>query len=103
MNELVNLRPAEKNPAAHQGIGSLKLQIQELVKRPGEDSDQRRFAEAEPLFKRSLAITEKALGPDHPVVAASLEAMARLYRATNREKEAQELESRAARIRSMKR
>ena len=30
---------------------------------------QGRYAEAEPLYKRSLAIREKALGPDHPDVA----------------------------------
>ena len=30
---------------------------------------QGRYADAEPLFKRSLAIREKALGPDHPDVA----------------------------------
>ena len=29
---------------------------------------QGRYAEAEPLYKRSLAISEKALGPDHPDV-----------------------------------
>ena len=28
-----------------------------------------RYADAEPLYKRSLAINEKALGPDHPDVA----------------------------------
>jgi hypothetical protein len=50
-----------------------------------------------------LAIWEKALGPDHPDVAASLENLARLYRATKREKDAQELEGRAAQIRSIKR
>ena len=27
---------------------------------------QGRYAEAEPLYKRALAIYEKALGPDHP-------------------------------------
>ena len=31
---------------------------------------QGRYAEAEPLYKRSLAIREKALGPDHPDVAS---------------------------------
>ena len=31
--------------------------------------DQGRYAEAEPLYKRALAIREKALGPDHPDVA----------------------------------
>jgi Tetratricopeptide repeat len=30
---------------------------------------QGRYAEAEPLFKRSLAMLEKARGPDHPDVA----------------------------------
>ena len=33
--------------------------------------NQGRYAEAEPLYKRSLAIREKALGPDHPDVAHS--------------------------------
>ena len=33
---------------------------------------QGRYAEAEPLYKRSLAIWEKALGPEHPDVAMSL-------------------------------
>ena len=31
-----------------------------------------RYAEAEPLHKRSLAIRERALGPDHPGVAIGL-------------------------------
>jgi tetratricopeptide (TPR) repeat protein len=61
------------------------------------------YAKAEPLYKRSLAIREKALGPDHPNVATSLENMAVLYRATKRDKEAQELEKRAERIRAIKR
>ena len=30
------------------------------------------YEEAEPLFKRSLAIKAKVLGPDHPSVATSL-------------------------------
>ena len=61
------------------------------------------YARAEPLFKRSLAISEKALGPDHPYVATSLENLAKLYRSTNRDAEARPLEERAARIRAMKR
>jgi tetratricopeptide (TPR) repeat protein len=36
-------------------------------------------ADAEPLNKRSLAIREKALGPDHPDVAISLNNLAALY------------------------
>ena len=42
--------------------------------------DQGRYAEAEPLYKRALAIREKALGPDHPDVADSLNNLAGLYR-----------------------
>ena len=34
--------------------------------------NQGRYAEAEPLIKRSLAIWEKALGPENPAVATSL-------------------------------
>ena len=41
--------------------------------------DQGRYAEAEPLYKRALAIDEKALGPDHPDVALSLNNLAALY------------------------
>ncbi len=41
--------------------------------------NQGRYAQAEPLHKRSLAIREKALGPDHPDVALSLNNLARLY------------------------
>ena len=41
---------------------------------------QGRYADAEPLYKRSLAIREKALGPDHPDVATSLNNLAALYK-----------------------
>ena len=34
--------------------------------------DQGRYAEADPLLKRALAIDEKALGPEHPDVGQSL-------------------------------
>ena len=40
---------------------------------------QGRYADAEPLYKRALAICEKALGPDHPDVALSLNNLAALY------------------------
>ena len=41
--------------------------------------NQGRYAEAEPLYKRSLAIREKALGPDHPDVATVAEQSGVLY------------------------
>ena len=40
--------------------------------------DQGRYAEAEPLFRRSLAISETALGREHPDVAQSLNNLALL-------------------------
>ncbi len=50
-----------------------------------------RYAEAEPLLQRSLAILEKALGPEHPDVANSLHNLAELYRAQGRYAEAEPL------------
>ena len=64
---------------------------------------QGQSARAEPLYKRSLAIFEKALGPDHPDVATSLENLAVFYRETKRESEAEKLEKRAASIRAVQR
>jgi len=40
---------------------------------------QGKYGAAEPLYKRSLAIWEKALGSDHPDVATSLHNLAVLY------------------------
>ncbi len=45
---------------------------------------QGRYAEAEPLYNRALAILEKALGPGHPLVATSLNNLAELYKAQGR-------------------
>ena len=59
--------------------------------------------QAEPLYKRALTIAEKALGPDHPNVAMSLNNLAALYRATKRDKEAETLEQRATRIQAIQR
>ncbi len=41
--------------------------------------DQGRYADAEPFYKRSLAIKEKVLGPEHPNVATGLNNLALLY------------------------
>ncbi len=61
---------------------------------------QGKYAEAEPLDQRALAIMEKALGPEHPNVAASLERYAELLRKTERNAEADRLEKRAKAIRA---
>ena len=59
---------------------------------------QGKYAEAEPLYKRSLKIWEKALGPEHPDVATSLSNLAELYRQIGKEDEAEILETRARKI-----
>ena len=61
---------------------------------------QGRYAEAEPLYQRALAIFETALGPEHPDVATSLENYAALLRKTARAHEAEEFEARAKAIRA---
>ncbi len=61
---------------------------------------QGNYAEAEPLYRRSLAIYEKVLGPEHPKVAQSLENYAALLRETGRADEAAEMEARAKAIRA---
>jgi tetratricopeptide (TPR) repeat protein len=62
-------------------------------------SDQYRYADAEPLEKRALAIREKALGPDHPDVAQSLNNLATLYYSRGRFADAEPLYKRALAIR----
>ena len=49
-------------------------------------------------IKRALAISEKALGPEHPDVAISLNNLALLYRAQGRYAEAEPLLKRALAI-----
>jgi Tetratricopeptide repeat/CHAT domain len=53
---------------------------------------QGRYAEAEPLRKRALAIYEKALGPNHPDVAITLNNLAWLYKTQGRYAEAEPLD-----------
>ena len=57
------------------------------------------YAEAEPFLQRALQIREKALGPEHPDVAASLDGLARLYKTQGKYAEALSLYQRALKIR----
>ena len=54
-------------------------------------SGQGRYTEAEPLFRRALAIREKALGPEHREVAQSLNNLAALYQAQGNHAEGEPL------------
>ncbi len=58
------------------------------------------YADAEPLYRRSVAIWEMALGPEHPHVAQGLDNYAALLRETGRADEAAEMEARARAIRA---
>ena len=60
--------------------------------------DKARYAEAEPLYRRALAIREAALGPDHPGTATSLYNLAVLLLAKARYAEAEPLYRRALAI-----
>ena len=61
---------------------------------------QAKYAEAEPLFQRALAIREARLGVEHPGVALLLEKFAGFLRQTGREDEADAMETRARSIRA---
>ena len=59
---------------------------------------QGKYAEAEPLFQRALAISEQQLGKDHPDTASSLNNLAGLYQAQGKYAEAEPLYQRALAI-----
>ena len=60
--------------------------------------ENRRYGEAEPLYKRSLEINEKVYGPDHPYVALSLNNLGLLYNMQERYAEAGQLIKRSLEI-----
>ena len=60
--------------------------------------NQARYADAEPLYKRALAIYEKASGPNHPSVAVALNNLALLYETQGRYADAEPLFKRALAI-----
>ncbi len=59
---------------------------------------QGKYDQAEPLYRRSLAIREKALGPDHPDVATSLNNLAALYKTQGKYDQAEPLYKRSLAI-----
>ena len=56
------------------------------------------MSQAEPLYKRALAIREKQLGPEHPDTATSLNNLAGLYHAQGKYEQAEPLYQRALAI-----
>jgi tetratricopeptide (TPR) repeat protein len=61
-------------------------------------NERARYAEAELLYRRALAIDEKSYGTDHPNVAIRLNNLAELLRVTNRLDEAEPLVRRVIKI-----
>jgi len=61
--------------------------------------EQNKYAEAELLARRALAVREKRFGPDHPGVAKTLDVLTELCEKVGRTAEAQELSARAKSIR----
>ena len=59
------------------------------------------YEQAEPLYRRALAIYEKSLGPDHPNVRLSLDNLAKLYRATDQLLAAEEVGQRTGGFRAI--
>jgi len=61
--------------------------------------DEGRFAEAEESYRKSLDLSEKTVGKDHPDVAATLESYGAFLHKASRAQEAKQLEARAKTIR----
>jgi hypothetical protein len=57
-----------------------------------------RYAEAEPLYQRALAVRETRLGPNHLDLARTLNGYALLLRRTKRKPEASAMKARAKEI-----
>jgi CHAT domain-containing protein/Tfp pilus assembly protein PilF len=89
---VVELRAATEDDRALEEARNLRRESERLY-RAG------RYDEARPLGERALAIREKALGPDHPAVADSLNNLAELYRLKGDYAKAEPLQQRALAVR----
>ena len=69
-----------------------------LLKTANYLHDRAQYEQAEPLHQRALDIREKALGPDHPNTATSLNNLAALYDNQGRYEQAEPLYQRALAI-----
>jgi CHAT domain-containing protein/uncharacterized protein HemY len=78
------------HPTSAQGLleASALFEASDLNRRAIELDNAGRYSEAEPLYKQSLAIRQKVLGPNHFEVAASLNSLVLLYGKQGRYSEA---------------
>jgi len=84
--------------APHAALAQGLFEASDLNERAIKLGNAGRYSEAEPLYKQSLAIREKVLGPNHSEVAASLNSLVLLYGKQGRYSEAIPLAQRALTI-----
>jgi CHAT domain-containing protein/Tfp pilus assembly protein PilF len=89
---IVSFHSSDAQESSIQEAKQLTAQVEDL-------HGQGRYEQAIPLAQRALAIREKALGPEHPDTAESLDDLAGLYRATAAYSKAEPLYQRALAIR----
>jgi tetratricopeptide (TPR) repeat protein len=75
-----------------------EARLASLAEKVGELYQSGKFAEAIPVAQESLALAEKALGPDHPESATLVNNLAELYRSMGEYAKAQALFQRALKI-----
>ncbi len=91
---LAALKEAEKFGDQDPRLAASLNNLAELYRAQGK------YTQAEPLYRRALAIWEKTLGPEHPDVATDLENYAALLHKLNRAAEADKMKARAQAIRA---
>ena len=96
--------PGEALPRHYPAVAKSELGVEEAVDARSLNNlamvyhDQGRYAEAEPLYQRSLKMLEETFGSDHPAVAATLSNLAALYQDQGRYAEAERLCQRSVAI-----
>lgn len=94
------LAPHARTVSVEAESGSISKAAARLMNQIGMlQYSKARYADAETDFQRSLALTEKAFGMDHPNVGASLNNLAELYKSQGRYTEAEPLCQRSLAIR----
>ena len=83
----------------HPGTSVQDTQWEQSMAEANQAYQQGRYAEAEPLYQRALAIREEKLGPEHLYVALTLHNLALLYQNQRKYAEAEPLYQRALAIR----
>jgi tetratricopeptide (TPR) repeat protein len=88
---------ADRESRADRSDGTIEgIELNDLAR---QYAGRGRFADAEPLYKRSLVLLDRLVGPEHPDVALTLSNLADLYMEQGRYGEAEPLLKRSLAIR----